>query len=62
MAMLETGYALRAGADFLVGSEELESAEGWDYSDWCQALVDKPSIGGSEFKQVTRGLVQAKTC
>ena len=52
MAMLETGYAMRGGATILVGSEELEPAEGWDYSDWCQVLVNNPSISSADLSRL----------
>lgn len=40
MAMVETAYALRGVARVMVGSEELEPGEGWDYARWVKALTD----------------------
>lgn len=42
MAMVENGYAFRRVADVLVGSEELEPGDGWQYDDWLQQLVNNP--------------------
>jgi hypothetical protein len=40
MAMVETAYAFRYIADVMVGSEELEPGNGWNYTRWLQPLVD----------------------
>jgi hypothetical protein len=40
MAMVETAYAFRGVADVMVGSEELEPGNGWNYARWLQPLVD----------------------
>ena len=45
MAMVETGYAFREVADFMVGSEELEPAEGWPYERWLKVLTKHPELG-----------------
>lgn len=44
MAMVETGYAMRNVAKVMVGSEELEPGDGWNYADWLKRLVAKPNI------------------
>ena len=41
MAMVETAYALRGVARVMVGSQELEPGNGWDYASWLKPLVDK---------------------
>jgi hypothetical protein len=47
MAMIETGFAFRNSVGLMVGSEELEPAEGWQYAAWLKALTDNPSIDAS---------------
>lgn len=44
MQMLETGYAMRNVAEVMVGSEELEPIQGWNYGDWLQTLADTPDL------------------
>lgn len=44
MAMIETGYALRGVADVMVGSEELEPGNGWNYKDWLGTLIANPQM------------------
>jgi len=39
MAMIETAYALRGVAHVMVGSEELEPANGWNYERWLAPLT-----------------------
>ncbi len=39
MAMIETAYAMRQAADWLVGSENLEPGRGWNYTQWLSRLV-----------------------
>jgi hypothetical protein len=41
MAMVETAYAFRTVSRVMVGSEELEPGDGWDYTRWLKPLVDK---------------------
>jgi hypothetical protein len=43
MGMIETGYAMRNVAKVLVGSEELEPGDGWDYQRWLTPLVAAPA-------------------
>lgn len=47
MQMVETGYAMRNVAAVMVGSEELEPADGWRYDAWVQALADSPDLGAA---------------
>jgi hypothetical protein len=44
MEMVENGFAMRRVADVMVGREELEPDDGWQYDDWLQQLVDNPSM------------------
>lgn len=39
MAMVETAYALRDVSKVLVGSQEVEPGNGWDYTSWLEPLV-----------------------
>ncbi|ALN89090.1 clostripain family protein [Lysobacter gummosus] len=47
MAMIEPAYELRNRADFLVGSEELEPGEGWDYG-FLAKLSAQPATTGAQ--------------
>jgi hypothetical protein len=44
MGMLEVAYALRDVANFMVGSEENEPADGWPYDVILQHLKDTPAM------------------
>ncbi|MDQ1300485.1 MAG: hypothetical protein QG637_403, partial [Chloroflexota bacterium] len=44
MGMVETGYAMRDIARVMVGSEELEPGDGWNYADWLRRLVEFPNM------------------
>jgi hypothetical protein len=52
MAMIETAYAMREGANYLVASQELEPAAGWPYDVWLKELVAKPSMSPPELAAV----------
>lgn len=52
MAMVETAYAMRDQAAVLVGSEDLEPGSGWQYNDWLQQLVARPSMNEVELGNV----------
>ena len=43
MANLETAIAVEPYADYLVGSEETEPGEGWDYENWIRMLDNNTS-------------------
>lgn len=43
MGMIESAYAFKGVADYLVGSEELEPGPGWDYGTLLQSLDHNPS-------------------
>jgi hypothetical protein len=42
MAMVETAYGMRDVAHYMVGSEELEPGDGWQYDDLLQRLQKQP--------------------
>ena len=44
MAMVENAYPLRNMADYMVGSEETEPADGWPYDLVLADLVNTPTI------------------
>jgi hypothetical protein len=48
MGMIETGYAMRRAGTVLVGSEELEPGDGWDYERWLRPLVDSPDADAAD--------------
>ncbi len=56
MAMIETAYAFRGVARVMVGSEELEPGNGWDYTQWLKPLVD--AKGMVDAPELGRLLVQ----
>lgn len=44
MAMVESAYAFRGFAKYMVGSEDLIPGAGWKYDDWLSQLVANPSM------------------
>lgn len=44
MSMVETAYAFRSFAQVMVGSEDLEPGEGWQYDDWLGQLAASLSM------------------
>ncbi len=44
MQMVENGFAMRRVADVMVGSEELEPGDGWQYNDWLPVLMADPTM------------------
>jgi hypothetical protein len=46
MGTVETAYAFRNVANVMVGSEELEPGDGWNYEDWLGKLVQNPEMDG----------------
>jgi hypothetical protein len=52
MAMIETAYAVRGLADYIVASEELEPGTGWNYQRWLGPLVQKPEMTAQELSAV----------
>ena len=56
MSMIETAYALRGVAKVMVGSEELEPGNGWNYVRWLKPLI--AARGAVEAADLGRLLVQ----
>ncbi len=56
MAMMETAYAMREVARFMVGSEDLEPADGWNYTDVVTRLEADPGMSTAD---VARLLVRS---
>lgn len=52
MAMVETAFAFRNSADYMVASEELEPGDGWKYDDWLSKLLLNPSMEGSQLSKL----------
>jgi hypothetical protein len=52
MAMVETAYAMRNVANVMVGSEELEPGDGWDYERFLTKLIDNPTMDAEGLGQV----------
>lgn len=60
MGNLETAYALRKYADYMVGSEESESGIGWSYTNFLSAWAAEPSMETSELvKLIVDEMVEA---
>jgi hypothetical protein len=56
MAMVETGYALRRVARYMVASEELEPGTGWQYDRVLGPVVQNPEMLAEDF---SRSIVDA---
>ena len=54
MAMIETAYAMRDVSHYMVGSEELEPGDGWQYDDVLQKLQHDPRRGHSRHRCAPR--------
>ena len=52
MNMVEVAYELRGGADFIVGSEEVEPGDGWPYDRVLADLVAKPTMSAEKLGAV----------
>lgn len=52
MAMVETAYAFRNSTKFMVGSEELEPGEGWNYQPILEALTKNPQMEAAELSRI----------
>lgn len=48
MATYATMATLHGSARYVVGSEEVEPGNGWNWQGWVQALADRPAMGGAE--------------
>jgi hypothetical protein len=44
MQMVENGFAMRRVANVMVGSEELEPGDGWQYNHWLAILMANPTM------------------
>jgi hypothetical protein len=51
MSMIETGYALKSSTGLMVGSEELEPGDGWQYAKWLDKLVASPEMDARQIGQ-----------
>jgi hypothetical protein len=56
MGMVETAYALRSVAKVMVGSEDLEPGDGWDYTDWLGRLTADPEM---EARDLGKAMVES---
>ena len=52
MSMIETAYALRKCADFMVASQELEPGPGWDHTRLLRSLVANPTMSPEELSKL----------
>lgn len=52
MSMIETAYAMRNVADYMVASQELEPNNGWNYRDVLQRLGANPSADALSFSKM----------
>ena len=48
MATVDVAYTFEGLASYMVASEELEPANGWQYSKWLGALAENPNMGPAE--------------
>ena len=48
MATYATLSTLHGTTRYVVGSEEVEPGNGWNWTGWVQALADNPAMGGAE--------------
>lgn len=53
MSMIETAYAFRGLASFMVGSEELEPGSGWPYDKWLKRLAGRQNVSPSELAKIS---------
>jgi hypothetical protein len=52
MSMIEVGYQVRDYAEYMVGSQEVELAEGWPYNDILGDLVKTPEVSPLDLSKV----------
>lgn len=52
MGMIETGFAMRNVAGFMVASEELVPGTGLDYASWLRPLADRPATDGEALSRI----------
>jgi hypothetical protein len=48
MAMAQASYAFRNSVNVMIGSEELEPGEGWQYSAWLEPLTQNSALNGAD--------------
>ena len=53
MQMIETGFAIRRSGRVMVGSEELEPGDGWNYQFLLGRLTAKPTMNAEELGRTT---------
>lgn len=59
MASMEAAYEFNGFASYLVGSEDVEPGEGWDYTAWLSALAENPRMNALQMsKAVTDSYVE----
>ncbi len=52
MATVDVAYTFSDLAKYMVASEELEPANGWNYSGWASALAQDPSMDGAALGEI----------
>lgn len=52
MSMIETAYAMRDVARYMVASQELDPGDGWDYARWLAPLVKNPQMDARELSKL----------
>jgi len=52
MATIDVAATFSGIAKYLVASEELEPANGWNYSEWIGALAENPYMDGAELGRI----------
>ena len=52
MSMVEVAYQLRANADYMVGSQEVEPLSGWPYTDILHNLKINPTMSSEELSKL----------
>lgn len=48
MASMEVANTFNGFAEYLLGSEDVEPGDGWDYTAWLNAFVENPRINGAQ--------------
>jgi len=52
MGMIETAYAVRNLATFMVASEELSPDSGWQYGDWMNQVANSPNMDAAALNKI----------
>ncbi len=53
MSMIETAYAFRDIAQYMVASEELEPGQGWNYREWLRQVKSSNQQDGESIARIT---------